>query len=97
MRADLNERLEANIRVQLLVARLTLQEQRTSVVVRQLATSRRRCGRTNRRRCRWGLSRRCSAFSTPSREDEETSSRHVKAQFEQWPRPKRTSSNSTRS
>ena len=37
MRAELNERLEANIRVQLLVARLTLQEQRTNVVVRQLA------------------------------------------------------------
>ena len=37
MRADLNQRLEANIRVQLLVARLSLQEQRTSDVVRQLA------------------------------------------------------------
>ncbi len=37
MRADLNQRLEANIRVQLLVARLTLQEQRTSDVVRQLS------------------------------------------------------------
>ena len=37
MRAEINERLEANIRVQLLVAKLTLQEQRTSVVVRQLA------------------------------------------------------------
>ena len=37
MRADLNERLETNIRVQLLVARLTLQEQRTSDVVRQLS------------------------------------------------------------
>ena len=37
MRADLNERLEANIRVQLLLGRLTLQEQRTNTVVRQLA------------------------------------------------------------
>ena len=37
LKADINERLEANIRVQLLVARLTLQEQRTSVVVRQLS------------------------------------------------------------
>ena len=37
MRADINERLEANIRVQLLLGRLTLQEQRTNTVVRQLA------------------------------------------------------------
>ena len=37
MRADLNERLEANIRVQLLVARLSLQEQRTNTVLRQLS------------------------------------------------------------
>ena len=37
LKADLNERLEANIRVQLLVARLQLQEQRTNTVVRQLA------------------------------------------------------------
>ena len=37
MRADLNQRLEANIRVQLLLGRLTLQEQRTNTVVRQLA------------------------------------------------------------
>ena len=36
LKADINQRLEANIRVQLLVARLTLQEQRTSLVVRQL-------------------------------------------------------------
>jgi hypothetical protein len=36
MRADINERLEANIRVQLLLGRLTLQEQRTNTVVRQL-------------------------------------------------------------
>ena len=37
MRADINERLEANIRVQLLLGRLTLQEQRTNTVVRQLS------------------------------------------------------------
>ena len=37
MRADINERLDANIRVQLLLGRLTLQEQRTNTVVRQLA------------------------------------------------------------
>lgn len=37
MRSDINERLEANIRVQLLLGRLTLQEQRTNTVVRQLA------------------------------------------------------------
>jgi hypothetical protein len=37
MRADLNQRLEANIRVQLLLGKLTLQEQRTNDVVRQLA------------------------------------------------------------
>jgi hypothetical protein len=37
MRADINERLEANIRVQLLLGRLTLQEQRTNTVLRQLA------------------------------------------------------------
>ena len=37
MRADLNERLEANIRVQLLLGRLQLQEQRTNTVVRQLS------------------------------------------------------------
>jgi hypothetical protein len=37
LRADLNERLEANIRVQLLVAKLQLQEQRTAQVVRQLS------------------------------------------------------------
>lgn len=37
MRIDINERLEANIRVQLLLGRLTLQEQRTNTVVRQLA------------------------------------------------------------
>jgi hypothetical protein len=37
LKADINERLEANIRVQLLVARLTLQEQRTGTVVRQLS------------------------------------------------------------
>jgi hypothetical protein len=36
LRADLNERLEATIRMQLLVARLQLQEQRTSTVVNQL-------------------------------------------------------------
>lgn len=37
MRADINERLEANIRVQLLLGRLQLQEQRTNTVVRQLS------------------------------------------------------------
>jgi hypothetical protein len=36
MRADLNERLEATIRTQLLVARLQVQEQRINGVVRQL-------------------------------------------------------------
>lgn len=36
MRAEINERLEANIRVQLLVARLQLQEQRTGTVIREL-------------------------------------------------------------
>lgn len=36
LRADLNDRLEATMRMQLLVARLQLQEQRTSTVVGQL-------------------------------------------------------------
>src|SRR5687768_6244886 len=36
LRADLNQRLEATMRMQLLVARLQLQEQRTSTVVGQL-------------------------------------------------------------
>lgn len=36
LRADMNERLEATMRMQLLVARLQLQEQRTSTVVGQL-------------------------------------------------------------
>jgi hypothetical protein len=36
LRADLNERLEATMRTQLLVARLQVQEQRTNTVVRQL-------------------------------------------------------------
>ena len=36
LRADLNQRLEATMRMQLLVARLQLQEQRTSTVVNQL-------------------------------------------------------------
>jgi hypothetical protein len=36
LRQDLNQRLEATMRMQLLVARLQLQEQRTSTVVRQL-------------------------------------------------------------
>jgi hypothetical protein len=36
LRADLNERLEATMRTQLLVARLQVQEQRTNNVVRQL-------------------------------------------------------------
>lgn len=36
LRADLNERLEATMRTQLLVARLQVQEQRTNSVVRQL-------------------------------------------------------------
>jgi hypothetical protein len=36
LRTELNERLEANIRAQLLVARLQLQEQRTATVIRQL-------------------------------------------------------------
>ena len=36
LRHELNERLEANIRAQLLVARLQLQEQRTATVIRQL-------------------------------------------------------------
>ena len=37
LRADLNQRLEASIRMQLLVARLSLQEQRINTVVRQLS------------------------------------------------------------
>lgn len=36
LRADLNERLEATLRMQLLVARLQLQEQRTNSIVGQL-------------------------------------------------------------
>ena len=36
LRKELNERLEANIRAQLMVARLQLQEQRTATVIRQL-------------------------------------------------------------
>jgi hypothetical protein len=36
LRKELNERLEANIRAQLMVARLQLQEQRTTTVIRQL-------------------------------------------------------------
>jgi hypothetical protein len=36
LRRELNERLEANIRAQLMVARLQLQEQRTATVIRQL-------------------------------------------------------------
>ena len=36
LRADLNERLEATMRMQLLVARLQLQEQRTSTVLNQM-------------------------------------------------------------
>ena len=36
MRVEINDRLEANIRVQLLVARLQLQEQRTGTVIREL-------------------------------------------------------------
>lgn len=36
LRQELNERLEANIRAQLIIARLQLQEQRTTTVIRQL-------------------------------------------------------------
>lgn len=36
LRQELNERLEANIRAQLMVARLQLQEQRITTVIRQL-------------------------------------------------------------
>jgi hypothetical protein len=36
LRVELNERLEANIRAQLIIARLQLQEQRTTTVIRQL-------------------------------------------------------------
>lgn len=36
LRADLNEQLEASIRAQMVVARLSLQEQRTNTVFRQL-------------------------------------------------------------
>ena len=49
LKAALNERLEPNIRVQLLVARLQLQEQRTNTVSRDLADVQQRMRRSDAR------------------------------------------------
>ena len=85
MRADLNQRLEANIRVQLLVARLSLQEQRTSVVVRQLADVSEKLRTHEQTKTQMEASTKMLGFSPdkPVDEDENFLAGIFKAQFEQ--------------